>query len=186
MVSKIVVEGSNRFSLLDLLNDNSVGVELGIAEGRFAKRAIKSQKFSHYFGIDVYDSLLVGGGKKHNVDEYKVALVNIGLFTEYRHLRMMFSDALTLFDDNSLDFVYVDGFAHNGELDGATFYDWYPKVKPGGILAGDDYHEDWPLVVKSLETFLKDKGYEEFYLTDPNCVSEERHCTYPSWYIYKK
>lgn len=50
----------------------------------------------------------------------------------------------------NLYFIYVDGYAHTGEDRGKTLFDWYPKLKIGGLMAGDDYHDDWPLVKKLL------------------------------------
>ena len=47
-------------------------------------------------------------------------------------------DAVRTFDDNSLDFVYIDG---NHDFLNVTqdINAWFKKVRPGGILAGHDY-----------------------------------------------
>ena len=34
----------------------------------------------------------------------------------YNLLKMRFDQAVDSFDDNSLDFIYFDGFTHNGQL----------------------------------------------------------------------
>jgi hypothetical protein len=31
---------------------------------------------------------------------------------------------------------------------------WLPKVKKGGYLAGDDYHENWPGVIQAVNEML--------------------------------
>lgn len=47
-------------------------------------------------------------------------------------------EAVKRFPDNWFDFVYVDAdHSYEGCLRDLT--DWWPKVKPGGVLAGDDY-----------------------------------------------
>ena len=47
-------------------------------------------------------------------------------------------DALKYFQDDSLDFVYLDG---NHDFVNVTqdIHYWLKKVKPGGILSGHDY-----------------------------------------------
>jgi len=47
-------------------------------------------------------------------------------------------EAAKMFEDESLDFVYIDG-AHEYDPLVADIDAWFPKVKSGGIFAGDDY-----------------------------------------------
>ena len=51
---------------------------------------------------------------------------------------MTSEQASNLFADNSLDFVYIDG-NHKYEYVLQDLNLWYPKVKQGGYLMGDDY-----------------------------------------------
>jgi len=39
-----------------------------------------------------------------------------------------------------------------------TIVEWYKKLKLGGILAGDDYHDDWPLVNWAVNDFASKLG----------------------------
>ena len=97
-------------------------------------------------------------------------------------LRMQFSEALSLFDDSYFDFIYVDGFAHTGEEGGKTLIDWFKKLKVGGILAGDDYHEDWPLVIWAVNDLCKQLNCN---LNLTKIFKEDEYSSYPSWYIIK-
>jgi len=45
------------------------------------------------------------------------------------------------FEDNSVDVVFIDG-DHSYEAVLRDLKNYYPKVRPGGIIAGDDYHEE--------------------------------------------
>lgn len=54
------------------------------------------------------------------------------------------------FKDGELAFVFIDA---DHSFDGVKedIAAWWPKVKPGGVLAGHDYSEaDWPGVVKAV------------------------------------
>ena len=90
--------------------------------------------------------------------------------------------ALPLFADASLDFIYVDGYAHDGELNGQTFRDWFPKLKQGGIIAGDDYHADWPLVMQAVDKFVADNRLELHVI---HCSEDSWNSKYPTWFAMK-
>lgn len=173
-----ILSGFYRHDILNFLSGNhNIGIELGVAEGVFSTRMINSKKFRMIYGIDMY-------ADHHNTDEYIKVLKNIGLRSDYKLLRLKFDEALSLFDDNFFDFIYVDGYAENGEEDGKTIIDWYKKLKKGGILAGDDYYEKkWPLVVKAVNNFSMSIGAELMVteLTEKGTP----YCKYPSWAIIK-
>lgn len=56
-------------------------------------------------------------------------------------LRLASLDAALQFEDHSLDLVFVDG-DHSEEAVRADLEAWTPKVKPGGLISGHDYHRD--------------------------------------------
>lgn len=168
-----------RADLPSLVNKGSdlVGIELGVATGDFSAKLWKGGRFQELWGVDAY-------GDHHDTGEYLNALRLVGLDANYRLLRMFFDDALELFPDNYFDFVYIDGYAHTGENAGKTLYDWFPKVKVGGLIGGHDYHEDWPLVVQSVDRFAKDAGMEPMLTqltSDPGPQD-----LFPSWACIKQ
>ena len=58
------------------------------------------------------------------------------------------------FEDNSVDFIYIDG-DHSAESVEKDIKNYMPKLKKGGILAGHDYHEKWwPGVVETVNRLL--------------------------------
>jgi hypothetical protein len=67
----------------------------------------------------------------------------------YTTLRMSSKEAATKFEDGSLDFVFVDA-AHQYEDVCEDIDTWRPKVKSGGVLAGHDYQEAFPGVIKAV------------------------------------
>jgi Methyltransferase domain len=172
-----VLQGHRRHDVTNLLAGRSnIGVELGVAEGVFSARMVASGKFSAFFGVDMY-------ADSHDTAQYKRALRAVGLLQPYKLLRMRFEEAIDLFDDASLDFVYVDGYAHGGEEGGETLFSWFRKVKVGGVIAGDDYSPAWPLVVEAVDEFARQLD-AELLLTDV-LEPENAYCRYPTWAIVK-
>ncbi|MAT48417.1 MAG: hypothetical protein CMA27_01140 [Euryarchaeota archaeon] len=167
-----------RFEIINKLNGNqNIGVELGVAEGNFSKKLIKSNKFSFFYGIDSYNNF------QHNDKEYKITKSSLSKFKNYKLIRKTFNNAIDLFKDEYFDFIYIDGFAHTGNNGGETLFNWFNKLKIGGILAGDDYHKDWPLVIDVVNEFIRQTNFQLF-LTEKS--GEDHYSQYPSWFIFKE
>ena len=86
-----------------------------------------------------------------------------------------------MFNDDSLDFVFVDG-DHSYEGCKADIEAWWPKLKKGGIMSGDDYgHTYNPAegkygVVEAVEEFAKENNLKctVFYNDNIAETKEER------------
>jgi len=155
-----------------------VGVELGVAEGIFSERIMDTEQLSFLYGIDMY-----AGDRGHDVEQYKTAFKRLDKHrNKYALLKMKFDEALDMFPDEHFDFIYVDGYAHTGEENGKTLTDWYPKLKKGGIFAGDDYHADWPKVVTVVDEFIASNSLK---LNIIDCHEPIPYCEYPTWYVVK-
>jgi SAM-dependent methyltransferase len=172
-----LLPGADRFAVIDpLAPSGNVGIELGVAAGSFSARMVQSGRFARFVGVDVY-------ADGHNTAEYKKALQAVGLWSDYRLLRMTFDAALDLFPDQSFDFIYCDGYAHTGEEGGRTLADWFTKLKPGGVMAGDDYDPDnWPLVVWAVHNAARQLNTPVFVTQK---TSEDPYNRFPSWYFIR-
>ena len=178
---KVKIIEHDNFFRHDLINflkkDNLIGIELGVAGGHYSDKMLKSGKFKKFYGVDLYED-------HHDVQEYISALKLIGLEKNYVLLRMSFDEAINLFDDNFFDFIYFDGYAHTGEEGGKTFCDWYKKLKIGGLFAGDDYSENWPLVKWAVNDMVSKVGVE-LNITG-KIVGDSVMNKYPSWFFLKE
>lgn len=57
----------------------------------------------------------------------------------YHAIQMPSVDAANLYQDNSLDFVFIDA-SHTYENVFADIKAYLPKIKKGGVIGGHDYH----------------------------------------------
>lgn len=147
------------------------GVELGVAAGDFSREILRNSSVTRLWSIDRWSD-------HHGLAEYKAAAE---ILAAHGHgwcvpLRMTFAEAIPLFEDESLDFCYVDGYARGGQENGQTLADWWPKLKPGGTFSGHDYSSCWPQTVKAVDAFAAQHGLM-IYTTGAD--------TWPSWYCTK-
>jgi beta-1,4-mannosyl-glycoprotein beta-1,4-N-acetylglucosaminyltransferase len=71
---------------------------------------------------------------------YDVFLKNMELVKDYyRPVRATSLEAATLYEDNSIDMVFIDA-AHDYDNVLADIKAWSPKVKSEGIISGHDWH----------------------------------------------
>lgn len=169
---------TRRDDLATLFRQDGIGVELGVAAGDFSERILQYDHVGYLFSIDMW-----AGDRGHGTEQYREAIARLSPYRDRNAIiRMRFDEALQLFGDEALDFIYVDGYAHDGELNGATFREWFPKLKRGGIIAGDDYAADWPLVVAAVDTFIADNGLELHVI---DCHEDKWNSMYPTWFAMK-
>lgn len=126
----------------------ATAVELGAWKGRSAAfmgvEIANSGKPIRFYTVDHWRGS--GPEFRHSADEdlrdgrlYEIFLRNIG---PVRHLVDVICDdtaaAAARFPDGSVDFLYVDAsHSYDGVL--ADLAAWFPKVKAGGTIAGDDW-----------------------------------------------
>ena len=103
------------------------GVEVGTAQGRFAQIMLDTIPDLELTCVDSYEG-------KWAVN-YEIAKEALG----DRVIKGHSTDVVNTIEAWSLDFVYIDA-AHDYDNVKADIEAWAPKVKAGGIVAGDDYY----------------------------------------------
>jgi predicted O-methyltransferase YrrM len=127
-----------------LLNSEKpiVGIEIGVDEGVTSQYLLKSLPLLTLHGIDPYSDYvdwsktLVTG--QQNV--YPAMLEKMKPFGErFIFHRKTSDDAVSLFEDESLDFIFIDGI-HTYEQVLKDCENYWPKLKPKGLFCGHDFN----------------------------------------------
>ena len=145
--------------VVDKYSSGSTFVEVGSWKGKssayMAVEIANSNKQIDFYCVDTWE-----GSTEHTYEQtqnlYYTFLHNMkDLKHLYTPLKMPSVDAAQLFDDESLDFVFIDA-SHEYVDVVADIKAWYPKIKKGGMLAGDDYSDAWPNVQKAVQDSFSD------------------------------
>ncbi len=81
--------------------------------------------------------------------------------------------AAHLFPPESVDFVFLDA-AHDYANVAADLAAWWPRIKPGGVLAGHDYVPFWSGVMAAVDEFFGGPVPDPFC---PHCWSVQKPTT---------
>jgi len=167
-----------RSDIIKLANCDVIGIELGVAEGFFSYEALNNQPIKHWYSVDMW-----AGDRGHNEFQYKNACNKLAPFKHKNTIiKNKFANVVNDFEDEYFDFIYIDGYAHTGQENGETLRDWWPKLKQGGVFAGDDYHSDWPLTKKVVDDFC---ATHKLQLQTHEFTNKNHWSRYPSWYVIK-
>lgn len=142
-----------------------VGVEVGVASGEYSEILCQTNPQMKISGVDPWKPYR---GYTDYVrlstfsSLYNTALARLSPFINYKFVKELSMDALKRFQDNSLDFVYLDA-NHQNPYIAQDITQWYKKVKFGGILAGHDYtnHLD---VVGEVNRFTNQKNIKPWFI----------------------
>lgn len=168
-----------RSDIARLIPLGGVGVELGVAKGEFSNALLENSELAYLYSIDMW-----AGDRGHDIAQYREAIQRLDPHrTRNSVLKMRFEEALPLFPDGHFDFIYIDGYAGTGQDDGKTLEDWWPKLKPGGLFAGDDYSPRYPLVVEVVNRFSLAYNVS-ICLIEPQVLDNE-YSKQPSWLCLK-
>ena len=153
--------------LLSRLKPGSSMVEVGVLCGKsiayLAQRSKSEQLGLNLWGVDIFVShpewgFVLGewANRPSFYDLYKSNLVQAGVDDVIKTLAMTSVEAAKFFKDGTLDCVFIDA-VHDTESVTADILAWRPKVKPGGILSGDDYIAPWG-VIKAVDELVPNRN----------------------------
>jgi len=137
------------------LGEGLVGVEIGIWNGGNAEAVLGHIKPKKYYMIDPYKASDEYIGPQFSQAEFdKTYNVMYDFFSKFDSVSIMKMTSLEASSlvPNGLDFVYIDG-AHDYINKTLDLNLWYPKVRIGGVVGGDDFVI--PSVIEAVNDFEK-------------------------------
>ena len=168
------------------LNKNNLvhlGAEIGVRYGKNAARILKNWEGKTIFLIDIW----------RDIETKKLAIERLNIYKDKcRFIHNSSVNALKQFDNESLDFCYIDA-SHKYNDVKLDIKNWWSKVKEGGILCGHDYsineklwlqknpnRKYWPHIgtKKAVDEFVRDNNLNVH-------VDIMRDTEPTSWYIKK-
>ena len=168
---KIILDRfSRRNAFIQMLRERDVkiGVEVGTDHGQYAQQLLEGIPGLKLCCVDPWTPYTEGNqvhDEKEMEEIYQEALRRTEKY-KCSLVRMTSMQAVTTFQDNSLDFVFVDG-NHDYEHCKEDLREWYKKVKPGGIIAGHDYKVD-PInnygVIEAVNEFVEENNISPLFI----------------------
>lgn len=133
------------YPLLNAFDKPIRGVEIGIKEGMNSIALLEMcPNIVKLTGIDPFAPYVDLGYQWTEEEQesiYEHMLKNIKVRNcedRFEHIRLPSIDAVTQFDDNSLDFVFIDG-EHTAEVIKSEMSAYWPKLVKNGVMSGHDF-----------------------------------------------
>ena len=154
----------NMNQTLNFMKENAVCAEIGVWKGDFSKEILKKNPSKLYL-IDPWKSITDIPARWHAAPQDKMDAIYNDVVSDFSPdnrveiIRKLSDDAASDIEDGSLDWIYIDG-NHSYEFVKSDLENWWPKLKSGGALCGDDYQEG-EYQVKDLDFGIV-KAVDEF------------------------
>ncbi len=161
------------------------GVEVGVESGTNARAMFDAIPGLKLHLVDCW-SPVGNRNEKHQRRHYrrtKNALREEIRISNAHIIRKWSLDAVKKFENESLDFVYIDA-NHNFDSVIQDIIQWSAKVRNGGIVAGHDYHYFRPFygVVEAVNVYTKNHKLNWYLLDDEK---PKRRQTNNTWFFVK-
>lgn len=175
----IISEGIDRCHLTDTTISVELGVFFGMSTYHFDRNIKNKPGFKNHkhFGIDLWhfelpeeslnvidascgsyvQSTLIDDVHPyiHFMEEYALPLK---LHETTTFIKWDTSRAAMLFDDNTVDFIFIDA-DHSYDGFKKDVLAWWPKAKPGSLFAGHDI--DWPGVRQVMDEMFPNQWIQD-------------------------
>ena len=131
--------------------NNGVMVEVGVFRGKsfsfLMTEIANSGKNIRAYGVDDFKSLM---GWRIEESIHEAFLLNLAPHAgKYQLFAMSSVEAAAMFSYAIIDFCFIDA-SHDYENVLRDIRAWLPKMKPGSVIAGHDYTDEWPGVRQAV------------------------------------
>lgn len=185
---------------LILNRQDLIGLEIGVDHGKFSHAMLSTGLFKNFYCVDdwnyIFTDVLNEDGSPHEMScdkdyPYNMAKQLLSGFKNVELIRKKSEHAVNDFPDSFFDFIYIDGnHTYDNVIKDITL--WYPKLKKGGLLCGDDYLDkikEYEIIegIKSVAVFGVKSAVDEFAQKNNLQVNSfldrvHENIEYPNWY----
>lgn len=163
--------------LLSLDFTDKIGIEIGVGEGNYSNSILQNTNIKKLYSIDIWELNQFNpdpvGSYNRVLERFKDYIVK----GRSECIKSNSKNALGRFQDESIDFIYIDGdHSYEGVMNDLQYYS---KLKKGGVICGHDYSDSWPGTVKAVNEFFKDKT---IFTISPGSHTDDGQ---PSWLVIK-
>jgi hypothetical protein len=174
-----------RSDLPKWLADNGfkVGAEIGVYMGEYTEMFLK-QGLKMY-AIDPWVAYSEERSQEMQDKLFAQTQRELSKYPNCTIIRKPSLEAVKEFEDESLDFVYIDG-DHSFQACLEDITEWAKKVRKGGIVAGHDYKgHSCKYVYPAVNYYVKEHGVE-LQIVRRRGYMIERGDKHASWLFIKK
>ena len=143
------------------------GAEIGVRLGHYSAHLCRAGL--DILAVDIWEDEAI----------YRQAKAMLSQFRHCRLVRKSSIEAAASVSNGSLDVVYIDA-DHHYDAVMKDLETWIPKVRPGGIIAGHDYHDFRPdtcQVMQAVNHWVSIQNIKPLFI-----AAKERE---PSWFWVK-
>lgn len=170
----------SREDLIRQVPTGGICAELGVQRGYFSALIHYINRPRELVAIDAwrhqpgpYDADRANETDEAQDELYRFVSDCFAVYPNVRVLRSLTHDAVSMFADAYFDLIYVDA-CHLLDAVRQDLVDWYPKLKPGGLFAGHDYHDvDHPAIQvrQAVDEFCNRECLVLDFITTEHCGS---------------
>jgi predicted O-methyltransferase YrrM len=134
------------------------GVELGVERGFNSLNILQTLSIKTLYCVDPYSEYLQGEStvsQHKNKKYFDCAMDILWNYINRGQVKFILETSSSAIKDipNGLDFVYIDAnHSYANVKEDITLY--YPKLKQGGVIGGDDYWAYYPGVARAVNEFV--------------------------------
>ena len=157
------------YGLIELLKDKGSikGIEIGCDRGDTTVYMLENLPSIELHGIDPYENYIDWNTNKlfEREEVYNIFNSRTNQYSDrFKLHRQKSDDAVSNFEDESFDFIFIDGI-HTYEQVKKDCENYYPKIKKGGLFSGHDYNVIAD-VQRAVKEFAIKMNQRQIFLTD--------------------
>jgi len=169
-----------------------VGAEVGVAQGHHAATLCEQNPGLKLFCVDIWKRYPGYSEYTNRIDRYYHEAVKRLSPFDCVLIKKFSMDAVADFEDESLDFVYIDG-AHDFKSVACDICEWTKKVRIGGIVFGHDYKRSrdtggkYPVDVKDVvQAYMYSHGISPWFVLKNDIRDPKFGPDNPGWLFVRQ